>query len=210
MVSDFSIVFVGCVESSRVCLLELLKCGKVKVECIFTILDIAGCHADYADLVSVGVEHGVRVHIGNPTMEYLKILKPDLIFVVGWSKIIDRSILDFVPCIGFHPTLLPEGRGRHPLVWTLVKCLMWSGVSFFWINEGVDTGDIIWQKGFEVARDETPKTLYRKVCDHAVEGMRFIIENIDNLPAVPQDDSHATYWRKRTPEEMQEFDYDPL
>ena len=73
-------------------------------------------------------------------VEIIKSLKPDYIFCFGWSKILQEKILS-IPSqgtIGFHPTKLPQNRGNHPIIWTIILGLRESATTFFYINEKIE------------------------------------------------------------------------
>jgi len=127
----------------------------------------------------------------------------DWLFVIGWSQIVGPDVLSSPKrgAIGAHPTLLPKGRGRAPIPWTILKGLEESGVTFFIMDEGVDTGMIIGQDRFNVDADETATTLYAKVIDSHRRLIRRVWEMIlaDEVRGEPQDDAYATIWPKRTP-----------
>ena len=163
-------------------------------------------NADYADLAPTAERFGVPVHrirnIKDPeTIDLIRSLRPDVIFVFGWSQIVTKPVLDIPPlgCIGTHPALLPKNRGRHPLIWALVEGLTESGLTFFYLDEGADSGDILWQKPFPITIDDTARTLYDKIVVLGREAIREFLPLLANgtAPRIPQDDSKATYWRKR-------------
>ena len=85
-------------------------------------------------------------HINNEVCEkIIKEYKIDWLFIIGWSQIAKPHILN-APVngtLGIHPTLLPQGRGRAPIPWAIIKGLRETGVTLFKLDEGVDTGDIV-------------------------------------------------------------------
>ncbi len=199
------IAFVGAVEFSRACLEEMLAAGGDVVAVITLPAENASFHGDYADLEPVAAAHGVPVHrIGNindpATIELIRSLEPDVIFVLGWSQLLGPELLALAPCIGSHPALLPRNRGRHPLTWALVEGLDESGLTFLWLDEGADSGDILWQRSFPIAIDDDAASLYRKMVGLGREAIRELLPLLesDSAPRVPQDDALATYWRRRT------------
>jgi len=202
------IVFIGVVEFSRHCLYETLKNGGNVVAVLTLSKELAKFHSDYADLCDVAAQYGIPVYkidkriSHSEIVELIRSLKPDVIFVFGWSQIISKDILSIPPlgCIGSHPTLLPRNRGRHPLVWTLVEGLEESGLTFFYLDEGVDSGDILWQKRFRITLEDDARSLYEKVKELASEAIQEFLPQLEQgiAPRTPQDHSQATYWRKRT------------
>jgi methionyl-tRNA formyltransferase len=200
------IVFVGTVEFSRHCVREVLE-NRGNVVAVLTLgREDASFHADYADLSDVALEYRIALYkiknLNSPeTIELIHSLQPDAIFVFGWSQLVSKAILDIPPrgCIGTHPALLPRNRGRHPLIWALLEGLEESGLTFFYLNEHGDSGDILWQKSFPISLYDDAGSLYDKIKMLATEAIRELLPQLENgtAPRVPQNDSEATYWRKR-------------
>lgn len=201
------IVFVGTVDFSRHCLEEVLRKGGNVTAVLTLARQDAGFHADYADLSDVAARHKVPVHyvknINAPdSVELIRGLRPDVIFVFGWSQLITRPLLAIPPlgCIGTHPALLPRNRGRHPIVWALVEGLTESGLTFLYLDEGADSGDILWQKPFPITLEDDAASLHRKIKVLASEAIQEFLPKLQGgtAPRTRQDHSQATYWRKRT------------
>ncbi len=164
-------------------------------------------HGDYVDLGPAAGEHGIPVvrvrDLGDPAeLQRLRALAPDLVCVFGWSRLLPAAVLEIPPlgCIGSHPALLPEHRGRHPITWALVEGLSESGLTFFYLDEGADSGDILWQRSFAIDPDDDAASVYRKVEDLAADAIQEFLPRLADGTAqrVPQDDARATYWRRRT------------
>ena len=204
--NGFRVVFIGAVECSRHCLLEVLKCG-VKPVALFTLPpEKAKLHSDYADLSDIGAEHAIPLHrvedINNPVNAGLiQKYEPDVIFVWGWSRIIQEHVLKIprLGCVGLHPSLLPENRGRHPIIWAILLGLEYTGLTFFWMDGGADSGDILAQKRIPLAPDEDARSLYDKVKLAASDLIpKFLPRLADGTyDRVPQDQTRASTWRKR-------------
>jgi methionyl-tRNA formyltransferase len=142
-------------------------------------------------------------------------MNPDYILVIGWSELLRPSTLD-IPmklksspnrhgpghgCIGMHPTLLPEGRGRAPIPWTIINGLRKSGVSVFLLENTADAGGIILQDKFQVEATETATTLYDK-CSRYHYKLAFKLAPMLATHALSwkeQDGNKASYWPKRKP-----------
>jgi methionyl-tRNA formyltransferase len=130
---------------------------------------------------------------------------PDVIFCLGWSRIISTEILN-IPTfgtIGYHPSELPMNRGRHPIIWALVLGLEKTGSSFFLMNEHADSGDIISQEIVIINPDDNSNDLYNKLIKVASSQILDICKNlvIGKLELSPQDTSVINYWRRRTKED---------
>lgn len=205
-----SLVFIGTVEFSRYALKGLLD-AHAPIQAVFTLdLALRQSVSDFATFDNLLQEKNIPqffVRHGEPDFlqQRLQTIKPDFIYVIGWSRLVKKEVLATAKQggIGLHPTLLPEGRGRAPIPWTILKGLRRSGVSLFHLIEAADAGDIITQSSYDVSPDETATTLYQKVCQATY---RLVKETYPLLaaglaPRRPQDESKTTHWTKRTPED---------
>jgi methionyl-tRNA formyltransferase len=200
-------LFLGAVDFSRHCLEEVLKAGGPVAAVLTVSQEGAAFHSDYADLSGLTGQHGIPIHhIENindaSSIELIKGYEPDVIFVFGWSQIISKTVLDIpvMGCIGSHPALLPRNRGRHPIVWALVEGLKESGLTFFYLDEGADSGDVLWQRPFPISLEDDAGSLYLKIKALASDAIAEFLPNLQQGTASrrQQDHSQATYWRKRT------------
>lgn len=135
----------------------------------------------------------------------LREAKLDWLFIVGWSQIARREVLE-APArgvLGMHPTLLPVGRGRAAIPWAILKGLEETGVTLFRMDEGVDTGDILAQTQIPLRPDTDATALYREVEEAHVALIRSAYPKLaaGTLEARPQDESRATIWPGRRPED---------
>lgn len=135
----------------------------------------------------------------------LKELVPDFIFVFGWSQIIDKEILKIPKsgCLGTHPSILPRNRGSAAIPWQILNNEKISAVTLFYLEEGLDSGDIVAQEIFEVDDYETAESFYQKVIE---AGKKSIQKNLHLLlkgeaKRIPQNHLLATYLGRRTPED---------
>lgn len=201
------ILFAGAVEFSRHCLSEVLQHGGEVIAVLNPAAHDARSNSDYCDLAEVARRHDVPLFrfrkIGDPeSVALVRSLDPDVIFVFGLSQLVPPSVLAIprLGCIGTHPALLPKHRGRHPLIWALVEGLSESGLTFFFLDEGADSGDILWQKSFPITCDDDASTLYSRIKALASEAVPVILTQLATGTArrIPQDHGAATYWRKRT------------
>lgn len=139
------------------------------------------------------------------TENMIKACNPDVIFCFGWSYILKKNILDIAPkgVIGFHPTELPRNRGRHPLIWTIDLGLTQTANTFFKMDEGADSGDIVDQLCYEVSYDDCARSLYQKMEEVAKKQIsRFLpLMESGGLKYIPQDHNKSNFWRQRRPED---------
>ncbi len=143
------------------------------------------------------------------TIAALKKHKIDWLFIIGWSQIASKEVIETPNkgAIGAHPTLLPIGRGRAAIPWAIIKGLDTTGVTVFKMDEGVDTGLILEQIEVPVNNEETAATLYLKIN----KAHETVIEKVypmlcdDKVIGVSQDESKSTYWAGRKPEDGELF-----
>ncbi len=205
-----SIVFVGTVEFSRYALKGLLEAG-APVAAVFTLdASLKGPVSDFAafdDLLKGTTAPLFLIQNLNSeeVVQTLRKIEPDLIYVIGWSRIVSPAVLETAKQggIGLHPTLLPEGRGRAPIPWTILKGLRRSGVTLFHMIEAPDAGDIIRQIAYDIDPEETASTLYKKVCDatYRLTKETYPLLTTGKAPRIKQDETRATHWTKRTPQD---------
>lgn len=91
-------------------------------------------------------------------------LKPDIILSIFFGYILGKELIQ-IPgkgCINLHPAYLPYGKGQYPNVWSIVEETP-AGATLHYVDEGIDTGDIIAQKEVIVDFADTGETLYRKL-----------------------------------------------
>ena len=199
------IIYIGTVDFSHHCLIEVLK-NKGQVSGIVTSKN-DHINSDFRDLTSISKEFNIPIHycknINDPlNIQWIKNKQPDIIFCWGWSQIIQKDLLSLPNSgiVGVHPALLPKNRGRHPLIWSLVLGLRESGLTFFFMDEGADSGPILSQERFLIEDEDTAKDLYKKIKVLATKQIaKFLPQLIDkNYQTLYQDSKQATYWRKRS------------
>lgn len=138
-------------------------------------------------------------------METLCQREIDWLFIIGWSQIAKQPLLNASKkgVLGIHPTLLPQGRGRASIPWAIIKGLPKTGVTLFKLDEGLDTGPIIAQETLPLAEDETATQLYERVNIAHRTLLRRVWPSLiaDQLQLIPQDNSLATEWYGRKPED---------
>ena len=202
------IAFIGCVTSSRIVLETLLSLPSYlcEVVCIMTMRSsrLNSDHADLSDLAapSIPLLYVEDVDGDMAQADWLKKSTPDLIFCVGWSKLLGDQVLRVAPqgVIGFHPASLPANRGRHPLVWALTLGLSETASSFFLMDSGADSGPILCQLPITIGYDDNASSLYAKVLALLPRQVETILLRLKDgsLVPQPQDASRANYWRKRS------------
>lgn len=107
----------------------------------------------------------VRVRNNTEFIEEIKKLKPDVICVVAYGKILPKEILDIPEkgCINVHGSLLPEYRGAAPIQWAVLNGDKKTGVTTMYMDVGMDTGDIILKEEVTIGDDETTGKLWDRL-----------------------------------------------
>ena len=137
-------------------------------------------------------------------------LKPDVIVVIAYGKILPKAILD-IPrygCLNVHGSLLPAYRGAAPIQYAIKDGVRTSGVTIMMLDEGMDTGKMLKKAEIVLDAKETTGTLFDKL---AIVGAETLIPVLKDLPAYEaaaqsQDESKATYTAKIT-KEMTHIDF---
>ncbi|MFH1357407.1 MAG: methionyl-tRNA formyltransferase [bacterium] len=163
-------------------------------------------HVDFKTLCQ---EQGVPLILLEDKMVSLRdvvaALKPDLILVAGWFHMVPKSIRELAPqgCIGFHASLLPKYRGGAPLVWAMINQEKEAGMSLFYLEDGVDSGDIIGQEDFSIEAQDTIADVVKKANSCAGQLLEKYLPLLaqEKAPRVKQDEKQATIYPQRSPED---------
>lgn len=205
------IAFIGCVTSSRVALKTLLSLPDSLCEVVGIVtMRSDRLNSDFIDLSDLAGQSTPLLYVEDMVgdaaqADWLKALNPDLIFCVGWSRLLGNHVLQVAPrgVIGFHPAALPANRGRHPLVWALALGLRQTASTFFLMDSGADSGPLLSQLPVAIDPEDDAASLYAKVLALLPRQVENIVRNLDDASLVsqPQDAALATYWRKRSAED---------
>jgi len=136
----------------------------------------------------------------NQELPLLNRLNPDYIVVCGWRQILKEQLLKTYKnkIIGFHPTLLPFGRGPAPIINSILEGVHDSGLTLYYLDTGVDNGDIIAQHRFTIEPTDYAEDVYNKVIDAGKQLVRtyFPLLVQGKAPRTPQDESQAYTFKK--------------
>lgn len=140
----------------------------------------------------------------------LKQYEADLYVVAAFGQILSREILDLPKfgCVNIHASLLPKYRGAAPIQWAVIDGVEKTGITIQQMNEGVDTGDILLQKEYILAEDETGASLFDRLCGLGAEAIVEAISKIEEGSIVPvkQNEEEATHAKMLT-KAMGEMDF---
>ena len=197
------IIFIGSSKSSK----YLLKhCLKLKLNIVGIITKKKSWNSDFVNLSKIYLKKKIPYIYWDKgqgqVIHWAKKLKPDLFFCFGWSEIIKNKLLKIpkISTVGFHPTLLPLNRGRHPIIWTIFLGLKKTGSTFFEIkNENVDSGPIISQKKILLKQNDNATSLYQKILKVSEKQIPKIINyfKIQKKKKTFNNLININYWRKR-------------
>ena len=121
-----------------------------------------------------------RIKVNDEFCAQLTALKPDVIIVVGYGRIVPQWMLDLPPLgnINLHASLLPKYRGAAPIQWAIASGETVTGVTTMRIDAGLDTGDILLQQELPIAPEDTTETLAPRL---ATIGADLVVETLRGL-----------------------------
>ena len=163
----------------------------------------------YKDLKIIAAELGIPAtyfrDINNAeVVQLIEREHVDILFVVGLSQIVKAPLLSAPNdgCIGFHPTMLPKGRGRAAIAWTILKNLT-PAVTFFKLDRGADSGPILEQIPIELDSNEYPLTLIEKIKSTIDVALDELLPKLKEgkMNSKPQDHTKATFLGVRREED---------
>lgn len=124
-------------------------------------------------------------------IEEIKKLNPDVICVVAYGKILPKEILEIPTfgCINVHASLLPKYRGAAPIQWAILNGDKTTGVTTMYMDEGMDTGDIILKKEVSINNNQTTGELWDELKKIGGDLLVDTLEKIKNgtAPRIKQD-----------------------
>jgi methionyl-tRNA formyltransferase len=209
MTTNPSIILIGSVNSSKKTLEKLIE-HKLNVTGVLGLSPaVSKAVSGYVDLQelasnnSIPFEHFEKVN-SQPVLEFITGRKPDLVFVIGLSQLIKKELLA-VPkhgTIGYHPTKLPEGRGRGAIAWMILENVP-PAVTFFLMDEGMDSGPVWTQETFEITDTDYAQDVINKIVLAIGNALDKKLPELKTglFNTTTQDAQSATYLGKRNPED---------
>ncbi len=131
------------------------------------------------------------------TIEEIRGFAPDIIVVVAYGQILPRHVLEIprLACLNLHASLLPRWRGAAPIQATIAAGDYETGITAMYMDEGLDTGDILVQRSVEILPNDTGGSLHDRLAQIApealLESLRLVAAG--NAPRIAQDNARATY-----------------
>ena len=182
-----------------------------------------GMKLQFSDVKKYAIEKNLKIFqpqkIKNNTefIEQIKNLEPDIICVVAYGKILPKEILEIpkLGCINVHGSLLPKYRGAAPIQWAILNGETTTGVTTMYMDEGMDTGDIILKKEIKIDENETTGELWQKLAKMGGELLVETLKQIEsgNAPREKQGNNYTMApmlskeiakinWEEKTAEEI--------
>jgi len=130
-------------------------------------------------------------------IDQIRALAPDVIVVMAYGQILPRAVLEIpkIACLNLHASLLPRWRGAAPIQAAIAGGDRETGMTVMYMDEGLDTGDILLQRKIDISPSETGATLHDRLAQIApealLESLRLLAAG--NAPRIPQDQALATY-----------------
>ena len=114
---------------------------------------------------NIPVYQPLKIRNNDSFIEEMKSLKPDVICVVAYGKILPKEILDIPKygCINVHGSLLPKYRGAAPIQWAVINGDKQTGITTMYMDIGMDTGDMILKEVVDIGEDETTGELWERL-----------------------------------------------
>ncbi|HOP65834.1 MAG TPA: methionyl-tRNA formyltransferase, partial [Bacilli bacterium] len=195
------IVFMGTPDFSVPVLKALIESFQV-ILVVTKIDQKVGRHQElsYSPVKKVALENNIPLF--QPIKikaDYQKIinLQPDLIVTCAYGQIIPKEVLDCPKygCINVHASLLPKYRGGAPIHWAIINGEKETGVTIMYMDETMDTGDIIKSSKIEIKETDNVGILFDKL---SLLGAKLVVEVINSIKnnkveRIKQDNSKATY-----------------
>jgi len=137
---------------------------------------------EYALQKNIPVYQPEKIKENTEILEILKNLNPDIICVVAYGKMLPKEILELPKngCINVHASLLPKYRGAAPIQWAIINGEKKTGVATMYMDEGMDTGDIILTEEVEIDEDITTGELWNQLAGLGGKLLAETLEKIKN------------------------------
>jgi methionyl-tRNA formyltransferase len=198
------ILFMGSAGFACPCLEQLLASSRDEVVAVVTQpdrpkgrnLEVSPCPVKaYLGSRAIPVLNPEKVNTPE-SLAAIQVLRPDLIVVVAYGQLLKPSLLAIPPfgCINVHGSLLPKYRGAAPIQWAVANGDAVSGVTTMFMNEGMDTGDMILKREVVIEPGDTGGSFHDKL---AKVGAALLGETVELIragkaPRIPQDHSLST------------------
>jgi methionyl-tRNA formyltransferase len=184
--SDTRVIIFGCQAISIEILRYLSNLDNVKIIKLFTYEVPSDVSRGQESIIDVAKE--MKINISSPSriskaiVDEIIDLKPDLIISAYYRKIFPKELINIarLGIINIHPSVLPNYRGPVPTAWAILNGENEFGITIHQVDSGIDTGNILVQKKYNISDDETGYELYLRAMSL---GAKLFIENFDDIVA---------------------------
>ncbi len=130
-------------------------------------------------------------------IEEIRALVPDVIVVAAYGQILPRDVLEIpnVACLNLHASLLPRWRGAAPIQAAIAAGDQETGITVMYMDEGLDTGDILLQRQIDIPPTDTGGSLHDRLAKIAPDALLDSLGSLvkSSAPRIPQDNTRVTY-----------------
>ena len=198
------IVFMGTPHFAATGLKKLLD-NRFNIKAVFTPVDKPkgrGYKIEESPVKKLSIENNIKVFqpllLNNQEVkDMLKELSPDVIIVIAYGVILPKDILEIPKygCINVHASLLPKYRGAAPVQWSIIKGEKVTGITTMFMDEGLDTGDIILQSMTDINPNETAGELMGRLAEIGASTLIKTLKMIENndIVRIPQEGSQSSW-----------------
>ena len=130
-------------------------------------------------------------------IEQIRVLAPDAIVVMAYGQILPRGVLEIpkIACLNLHASLLPRWRGAAPVQASIAAGDHETGITVMYMDEGLDTGDILLQRATDILPNDTGGSLHDRLAQISPEALLESLQLLTgkSAPRILQDNAQATY-----------------
>lgn len=195
---------IGCVG------LKALQKAGFEIQAVFTHTDNPKENHFFSSVARLGAEMGLSIfapeNVNHPLwIERVEKMQPDVIFSFYYRHMLSQELLALAPkgAFNLHGSLLPKYRGRVPINWAILHGETETGVTLHKMIAKPDAGDIVAQKKISIDATDTALVLHKKIRQAAEQLLADTLPliKIGDYSAIPQDESKATYFGRRSAED---------
>jgi len=192
----------------------ILASGALGLKCVASVYQRRQVNFVLTDRQSTAIidfckQHAIPFFAGNPrngkAIPFISAYTADVLLSVNYLFIIEKDIILFPKkyAVNFHGSLLPKYRGRSPHIWAIINNEKETGITAHLITEGCDEGDIIYQENLPIHPAATGADLLELFSVRYPSIVNDVIDTLEsgNPLFIKQDESKATWFGKRTPED---------
>ena len=179
------IVYLGSSNFSLSFIKKLFVKKNVDIAGICSVKNKKKKFSDYVDLTSYAKKNKINNIYWDTsnyikTLNWIKKIKPDYLFCIGWPYLLNNKILNSPKyfCVGFHPSDIPNNRGRHPIIWSIILNFRIIYSTFFIITKEADFGPVISKKKIKISKKINSTKVYDLIIKKSDKQLSEILKKI--------------------------------